>query len=401
LLKKIQITILAVFIFTITFLNLGSINVSADEIDIYNSAVTNGYIDSSISFEKWSQAYNYPPPSDEVQVSPKFYLLQASPTTVYIKKGDILITNHTSYEGIIGHAAIAVSDNVILDIPNKYSTTRVKSAKKWLDQYTAEGDWVKIYRLPSAYSYIANRAADWAYKNYYSSNGGTEQDIKPEYDITPSLYSTDPTYCSKIVWQAYFFGTDEYVVSGAFSTNIVPPYSLISYFNYQYKPTHLYEFVRPNGWFALNDTWYHYGLNGSITSGWANLETEWYYLNPNYQDAMHAGWLYYGGKHYFFNLAANEQGPKGAMWTGWLPYGGKWYFLDLKNGDMKTGWLQLSNQNGSFWYYLNSPSGEMKTGWLQLGTSWYYLNPTGEMVTGPKTIDGKVYYFDVSGKLIN
>lgn len=50
------------------------------------------------------------------------------------------------------------------------------------------------------FSSIPIKAADWALENYENSGY--------DYGINADLFSTNPTYCSKIVWQAYWFEND-------------------------------------------------------------------------------------------------------------------------------------------------------------------------------------------------
>lgn len=150
-----------------------------------------------------------------------------------IQVGDILITNGTSSAGFLGHAAIADDNTTILDIPKIGETTRVLTHQKWIDDYSKKG-WVKVYRIKD--STLARDAARWADYNYYSSTGSTVQNIRPTYGITLHLYDTNPTYCSKIVYQAYWYGTGSTSVMQA-KTGIVTPYGLIECFNPTYKPT--------------------------------------------------------------------------------------------------------------------------------------------------------------------
>lgn len=117
-----------------------------------------------------------------------------------VKKGDILITNGTSSSGLLGHAAIANGNEYILDIPGKGETTRQLTTAKWMKEYDGKG-WVKVYRLKN--SSVANDAANWADKNYYSTKGTSKQNIFPKYGMTGSRYSkTQPIVlrlCFKLI----------------------------------------------------------------------------------------------------------------------------------------------------------------------------------------------------------
>ncbi|CAI3193056.1 glycoside hydrolase family 19 protein [Clostridium neonatale] len=87
----------------------------------------------------------------------------------------------------------------------------------------------------------------------------------------------------------------------------------------------------------------------------------------------------------------------GTLLTGWQQVNNKWYYL-YPNGAMATGWIQIYNK----WFYLNK-DGVMQIGWLQDKGEWYYLEEKsnghkGEMyVDGTYIIAGKAYKFNSSG----
>ncbi|MGC4379343.1 hypothetical protein WD019_20875, partial [Fictibacillus sp. Mic-4] len=162
-----------------------------------------------------------------------------------IKKGDILITDATSLYGLTGHAAIATTDNYILDAPGykiqtsrgMKKTTRQSKVKDWLNQYNnTRGGTVWVYRVSSKYSWVANAAADWADRHYYSSTGSATQNIFPSYGINLYTKDTDPTYCSKIVYQAYYYGSSNLPFMVPVAASIIGPYGLIDHFEPKYQP---------------------------------------------------------------------------------------------------------------------------------------------------------------------
>lgn len=114
---------------------------------------------------------------------------------VSLQPGDILITNGTSSWGIFGHAAIALSRTEILHIAGPGKNPEVISPSKWEELYESKG-WTRIYRHSN--SSTARSAASWASSTYRNSSA--------KYQITMNLASTDVTYCSKLVWQAYRYG---------------------------------------------------------------------------------------------------------------------------------------------------------------------------------------------------
>lgn len=129
------------------------------------------------------------------------------------RAGDILITNATSSSGLFGHAGIAVSPYVILHIAGPGQNPKLILFNDWFTKY--ENGWTKVYRHSS--STTASAAANWAYDTYAYSNA--------EYKITMNLASTDVTYCSKLVWQAYYYGPSSHCANGP-TIGIRLPYDL-------------------------------------------------------------------------------------------------------------------------------------------------------------------------------
>ncbi len=137
----------------------------------------------------------------------------------YMYSGDIIITNSTIFDGIAGHAAIAISPSSILHIEGPGHLVSVISRSDFVDKYGNDG-WIKIYRMNN--KTIAGNAASWAQSTYRNSNA--------KYVINKDLTSTDKTYCSKIVFQAYYYGAGSNTVHSSWSSvlksTIMPPYSL-------------------------------------------------------------------------------------------------------------------------------------------------------------------------------
>lgn len=115
------------------------------------------------------------------------------------------------------------------------------------------------------------------------------------------------------------------------------------------------------GWVNNGKGWSYYE-NGSIKSGWLNLEGNFYYLKDD-----------------------------GNMATGWININNEWYYMD-KSGLMKTGWQKIDGT----WYFMQD-SGSMKIGWLKNEGKWYYLDKNGAMVSNA-SIDE--YYLGEDGAWI-
>ena len=136
------------------------------------------------------------------------------------KRGDVFVTNGTSSAGFLGHAGIATSDTTVLHISGaKNESPKTITFSDWHSKYSYKNEksWTEVYRRKDRK--IAYDAATWAVSTYAYSNA--------KYEITPDLKSTDVTYCSKIVWQAYYFGPSSHEADETI-TGIVTPRELSS-----------------------------------------------------------------------------------------------------------------------------------------------------------------------------
>lgn len=180
------------------------------ECNEYVQLVKAGVLAEDITFEYWKQLKEASYTLEKtLEASDEFTLvydstdIRATYASYSLTKGDVFITNGTSSAGILGHAGIAISDNSILHIagPNCHPTTI--SLSDWNSDYTTEG-WTKVYRHYN--DDVADRAGQWAADNYEGSDA--------EYVISMNLVSTNETYCSKLVWQAYYYGPEEPSANG-------------------------------------------------------------------------------------------------------------------------------------------------------------------------------------------
>lgn len=159
-----------------------------------------------------------------------------------LKKGDILVSNRTSSNGLTGHAGLAVGNNKILHIAGGKETTKLLSLNDWKARYGKKNskdtkNWTKVYRVKD--TKIANKAADWAIKTYWNSQGKitSKQNKKPQYSLGGGIMLTTKTYCSKIIWQAYRIGIGNNKVIDRSPGSLALPYSLPDYFGKSYKPS--------------------------------------------------------------------------------------------------------------------------------------------------------------------
>lgn len=183
----------------------------------YNQLKNAGYIGDDVSFEDLKQCYDDSKELEkQLEESNDFSIIPFATNT--LRAGDMLITNSTSSSGIVGHAAIALNSTEILHIAGPGKSVTIVSPSKFRSLYNS--GWIKVYRPNS--STAGSKAASWASKTYRGSNA--------VYKITTNLATTNETYCSKIVWQAYFFGVGRNVVDIQSQTTygIRPPYVLPS-----------------------------------------------------------------------------------------------------------------------------------------------------------------------------
>lgn len=176
---------------------------------MYQNGLTLGAYDITFTFDDWLKANNY----GQAPVAPTATIINKGlqPNSIVggftLKAGDIFITNSTEdgSSGIyFGHAGIANGDGHILDMPGGKNTSdnnRQSTMSDWIKQYSVPGKWIKVYRLKD--SNLASQVAKYADTHYYSSNGTATKNIHIDYELTPHLYVTSPSYCSKLVYDAY------------------------------------------------------------------------------------------------------------------------------------------------------------------------------------------------------
>lgn len=201
---------------------------------VYKEGLDQHVFDASLSYSEWLKLNNYGQ-APTVEDNSAFSVVAPNATVggFTLKAGDIFITNATSSAGILGHAAIANGDNHILDMPGFFKTNRQSVTADWINEYSKPGYWIQVYRLKN--STLANKIAVYADTHYYSTTGTATQDVFLDYALTPHLYEINPTYCSKLVYDALWYGSGSTPLMQAY-TGYVLPYSLISTFNSSYTP---------------------------------------------------------------------------------------------------------------------------------------------------------------------
>nr|WP_315102861.1 hypothetical protein [uncultured Catonella sp.] len=203
-----------------------SINVSAaetvnknlnEEYQNYNNLIEEGILSNDITFDFWQEIKEQSAQLEKaLETSEEFHnVYDSNYTSDYsMEAGDIFITNGTTFGGLTGHSGIAISSDRILHIAGFGEHPDTLTLSEWNSEYTAKG-WTKVYRTD--FWHAAFGAALWAKNTYLNSNA--------EYQIDLNLSSTNKTYCSKLVWQAYYYGPHFHYADKPI-TNIILPYDL-------------------------------------------------------------------------------------------------------------------------------------------------------------------------------
>lgn len=200
---KIIITLLVIMLFSTSAFATTNPIISYSE---YLELQSEGIIGEDVSYEYLNELYSKSNNLEEnLKNSNQFESIAMSSdvSSVSLKVGDVLITNGTSSAGLLGHAGIAISSNEILHISGPGNAPQVISPTVWANTYENSG-WTKVYRNTS--SVAARKASYWAEDTYEGSNA--------EYKITMDLSVTDENYCSKMVWQAYYYGAGTQYANG-------------------------------------------------------------------------------------------------------------------------------------------------------------------------------------------
>ncbi|MBY0755437.1 hypothetical protein K5V21_08200 [Clostridium sardiniense] len=169
-----------------------------------------------------------------------------------LRKGDIIVVL-----GGVGHAAIATTDNYILEMTGggnalNWIITGIKNNNNqfhksiWLRGGLEEGQgvvsdrwidkWIQIWRIPDRN--MANKCANYADRTFWNSTGGYRKNIHIDYRITSKLTTKNPSYCSKLVFQSYYWGSGSAPVIKPNMVNLtsILPNALPNVFTGKYAP---------------------------------------------------------------------------------------------------------------------------------------------------------------------
>ena len=176
---------------------------------------------------------------------------------------------------------------------------------------------------------------------------------------------------------------------------------------------------------CIDGSWYRYGADGRMVTGWHADGGRSYYYDP-LDGTLTFRNRCVDGSWYWFDLA------EGYMWTGpayidgaWYRYGadgrmlhgsqwldGSWYRYDPADGRMLTGpqwidgaWYFYDRMDGRMlmgsacidgaWYRYDPVDGRMKHGWQSIEGSWYFYHLVDDrMLFGNQSIYGILCHFD-------
>lgn len=168
------------------------------------------------SYEKWLEYNNYgqgpllsPKVSEQTAKGTGSFYIKT--TAQNVKPGDVLITNSTSSAGILGHAAICDREGYILDMPGSgggstSDNNRESKVSDWFNDYAKSGYYIKVYHAQDHSSAIlGERVAKYAHDNFWGVSSDNEKKVHIPYRISPFLYDTSSMYCSKLVYDAFWF----------------------------------------------------------------------------------------------------------------------------------------------------------------------------------------------------
>lgn len=151
-------------------------------------------------------------------------MMHGTPYSSY-RAGDIFVSSKPGggmVSWVHGHAGIVGSDGQMIHMIQ----SGVK--KESVSNFLKHNQGTSAYRVPN--STVSNNAAKWA-SNYYNNWRG-----KAQYSINTEKYTQNKMYCSKLVWQSYWFGTGSAPVLKNPTWVILHPYGLTGQFNSAYKP---------------------------------------------------------------------------------------------------------------------------------------------------------------------
>ncbi|MBC1923016.1 hypothetical protein [Listeria grayi] len=208
------------------------------------------YSEDNISLEDWVKANNYgiiPQTNDSIidgKENSNMLRSTASNKKKFInviKPGDIIFSAKYTLSGFIGHAALATTHKWIVEMPGgKTNPNGLKDNNRQITTAnffeTHKSNWNYVYRLPN--QSLAKKVATYADKHFYSTKGTSKKDVHISYGIDSHMKRKNPNYCSKLVYQAYYYGSGDLPVMKPYPNIFapIPPAQIINTFRDSYLP---------------------------------------------------------------------------------------------------------------------------------------------------------------------
>lgn len=144
------------------------------------------------------------------------------------QKGDIFITSSvgSSGKGIVGHTGIVVGKNLILHTSGWKNEPYPKLIKIKVSKNSKETSWFKRYPKTKVARPNSKHLGKLAAKNAMKYFKGK----KIHYRISPNPKDITRTYCSELVWYAYYKSGKTYKIQSYFQNpkfvtpSIIKPY---------------------------------------------------------------------------------------------------------------------------------------------------------------------------------
>ena len=216
-----------------------------DFVSLCKSSVFPAYLnavkeDSTLTFQSFIAQDNYEVSPEDSGITSSALLRATGSSSYNMQAGDILVvwgSNSLDKARYVGHAAIASSSKYIMEMPGKKISKHATHTRKatFFKRHTGDPKYVEVYRMKNHPKY-AKKAATYAYRHMYLKDN-------PSYMITSNLYHKSPSYCSKYVYLAYWWGATKsalkkYKNGGQY---IVTPHGLTDNFVGSFKPIRIHK----------------------------------------------------------------------------------------------------------------------------------------------------------------
>lgn len=203
-------------------------------------------VSDTTSYEEWLKLNNYGVMSDTKQPilhgKEETGMLRSEQDNINAfcrdtRAGDILVIDGDTRHGVpsmLGHAAILNADGFVLEMSGGGRDNNHQFTKRdWITRNIKA--WTNVYRINNRG--LANQVAHYADTHFYSTTGGYNKNIHIDYGINSHLKQFNPNYCSKLVYQAYFYGSGSLPVMIDYGDrHYVAPAVLTQAFSGNYRP---------------------------------------------------------------------------------------------------------------------------------------------------------------------